>query len=94
MKTIRVKEVRKGDFRCACGGQMMVDGTVTRKSPLGFGFRGTSFVIDSMKQKGYHGECLKCRKKGAWFVGKAKVVTSKPRGINRKIELARKSCAA
>jgi hypothetical protein len=92
MKTITVKEARKGDFRCGkCGGQMMVDDTCTRKLPMGFGFRGTSFVIDSMKQTGYFGECLKCGKKGAWYVGKAKLVTSKPRGINQKIKAARKA---
>lgn len=88
MKEIKVKEVSKGDFRCSCGGCMAVEGIVTRKLPIGFGFRGTSFVVDSLKQKGYFGECMECGKKGAWYVGKGKAVTSKPRGINQKLKEA------
>jgi hypothetical protein len=86
MKDIQVKEVSKGDFRCSCGGCMAVEGTVTRKLPLGFGFRGASFVVDSVKQKGYFGQCMECGKSGAWYIGKGKKATSKPKGINAKIK--------
>lgn len=88
MKTLKVKDVGRLDYQHECGGQMMVDGTCTKTIPLGCGFRPgvKGFVIDHITYKGFYGQCLDCGASGAWYVGKGKTKSIKPRSINRKLE--------
>ena len=76
-------------IRCPkCKQQMFVTGTGWRQIPIGFGFRGTSFVVDAGKYTGYYCECPRHGVVFAWHT--KKLVTKKPRGINRKIKQARR----
>jgi hypothetical protein len=51
-----------------CGGQVAVEGTVTYRPPTGFGFRGSTFVVERACFKGWQGFCLSCKASGAFFV--------------------------
>ena len=79
MNILKVRDAGGKDYRHECGGEMMVDGTVSRTLPVGVGFRAGAkgCVIDSIKQKGYSGCCLKCGAEGAWLVGKGRLVSKR-----------------
>ena len=78
------------DIRCPKDkSQVMVDGSGYYEVPLGFGFRGTKFVVDKVRLLGWWGECMgkSHHKVFAWHT--KKVVTKTPRGINAKIKAKR-----
>ena len=74
-----------------CGGQIAVSGWATQKLPLGFGFRGSDFVVDYVTYHYFSGFCMKCHAEGDFLRidKKPKVGTKKPRSINNKIKKAR-----
>lgn len=91
MKTYVIgKVIGKTDVRCKCGGQVAVEASGWRQVPIGFGFRGGKFVIDSGRYFGYFGFCMgKCRASNVFApTGKKRLVTKTPRGINAKLEAA------
>ena len=51
-------------IKCKCGGQVMVDGKMRHRVPLGFGFApgDPRFRFDFAEYEGWYGECLKCGK--------------------------------
>lgn len=79
--------------RCPkCGGMLAYDGSYTRSLPLGFGFVGTKFQIDVVKERGWSGECMNCLQKVlAWTSRRAAV--KYPKAINSQIAVARKALA-
>jgi hypothetical protein len=60
MSRITIK-YRNGKGRCTCGGTVHYGATVSDKLPMGFGFVGGRFQIDSVKRTGFGGECDTCR---------------------------------
>jgi hypothetical protein len=78
-----------------CGGQLAIEASGTISIPLGFGFRGSKFVIDKGEYKTVRGWCFKCNTKGVFVKeGRGKIVTVKPKNINKKIEHARQGLSA
>lgn len=75
-----------------CGnGQLAIDGVGYQDFPLGFGFRGSAFVVDKMRVKIYKGFCMDCHKEGYFAEkGKGKMITVKPKSVNKKIKEAKK----
>ena len=55
---------------CPCGGQLMFGGSGWRELPVGFGFRGSRFVVDKVRYYGYFGQCLQCGKQVFAFTRK------------------------
>lgn len=57
------KDTGKGDLRCKCNGQVMVDGEGWLNQPIGFGFHNDGkFHVDAKRIKGWFGVCLDCQK--------------------------------
>lgn len=57
------KDVRHVD----CGGQLAICGEGVYSMPLGFGFKGSKFVVDKAEYKGYSGFCMKCGAEGIFI---------------------------
>ena len=74
-----------------CGGAIMVDGIIKHRTPLGFGFRGTKFVVDKAERTGFSGMCLKCGTEGVFLSAnkKPKLITITPRSLNKRIQAKR-----
>lgn len=85
----RIRSRDGASVRCKCGGQVMVDAEGYHQIPIGFGFRGGKFVVDTVRQRGWFGVCLKCRHDVFAPNQKARVATRIPRAINQKIKRAR-----
>lgn len=85
---VKIKKKTK-DIRCPkCKAQCFVTGSGWRQIPIGFGFRADKFVVDAVR---YHGWVCECPKHGQIFAWHTKkVITKKPRGINRKIKEAQR----
>jgi hypothetical protein len=85
MTTIKYSDAAK----CPkCKGELSYDATIKDRLPLGFGFRGSKFVIDCIARSGFRGECMDCGTK-VFAVKTQRRVSVKPRGINDRIKLAR-----
>jgi len=82
------KDIRHKD----CGGAIMVDGYIKHRLPLGFGFRGTKFVVDKAEYSGFSGMCLKCGTDGVFLAAdkKPKLITITPRSLNKRIQTKQK----
>ena len=77
------------NIRCPkCKEQVMVDGTGWRQIPIGFGFRGSRFVVDAGRYYGYECECPKHGRVFAWHT--KKLITKEPKSIAKKLAKARR----
>jgi len=75
----------------ACGGQVMVDASVSRRLLVGFGDTGDGrFSVDYVVYKYWRGTCLKCGASGLFRVPGVKRETRRPAGINRKLDEMRR----
>jgi len=74
-----------------CGGQVMVDASVTRRLPTGFGDKGDGrFSVDYVVYKYWRGTCLSCDASGLFRPPGVKHETRRPAGINRKLSAMRR----
>ena len=82
--------IRYNNGKCVCPkcrGDLAYDGTARERLPIGIGFRGGKFVIDSVERRGFIGECMECFTKV--FAIKTQVTRSThPLSINNKIKAA------
>ncbi len=86
---VRHTDCKKGGKK---GGAIAVTGEGHGNMRIGFGFRGSKFVVDLVRQKVYTGFCMNCHKEGQFVVeGKGRIVTKTPRSINNKIRQAQAS---
>lgn len=78
------------DCRCdKCNGGAMIDGEMTVRLPVGFGFAPgvAKFQVDSLQYKGWHGQCMECGRELLFWKSR-RHVTKFPRGVNRRIRQA------
>ncbi len=74
-----------------CGGQVMVDASVSRRLPVGFGDKGDGkFSIDYVVVRYWRGTCLKCGADGLFQMPGGRRLTTRPAGINKKLDKARR----
>ncbi len=78
------------DCRCPkCKGPCAIEGNITYKLPLGFGFgHNSKFQVDFIQYKGFYGFCMDCDTKVLFYKSR-KIVTKTPKTINKKLKKVR-----
>lgn len=82
-KSIKAKE-KDRCIICPCGGQVMVDGKGTKKIPVGLGFAGGNFVVDTWVLTGWVGQCLTCGQEGFFHTRRRLVRQNKNSWLKKK----------